>query len=76
MSRRTRHPRGVTLMELIVGILVLVVVLTLLLPYIDKIRGQARDRSAVNNLRRNGEGIRVYHDVHQSFPTQPKPKDK
>lgn len=76
MSRRNRHARGVTLIELIVGVLLLAVVLTLLLPFIDRVRGRARSGAAVNNIRRMGEGIRVYHDVYQSFPMQPKDKTK
>jgi len=75
MFRRSQSARGITLIELIVGIVVLIVVLTLILTFIDKIRGQSRSKAAVNNIRRMGEGIRVYHDVHQSFPVQPKGKD-
>lgn len=74
MSRRNRHARGVTLIELIVGILLVGIALTLILPYIDKARGQASSRANVNNLRRMGEGVRVYHDIYQSFPSQPKGK--
>lgn len=76
MFRRNRHARGVTLVELIVGILLLTVTLTLTLLFIDKIRGQVGRQKVQNNLRRVGEGVRVYHDVYQSFPSQPRDKDK
>jgi len=75
MFRRNRQTRGVTLVELIVGILVSVVVLTLILLFIDKLRGHAYRGMNQNNMRRMGEGIRVYHDIYQSFPVQPKNKN-
>lgn len=76
MSLRFRHARGVTLVELIVGILLVGIALTLILPYIVKVRTQASGQAGVNNLRRMGEGVRVYHDIYQSFPSQPKGKQK
>jgi prepilin-type N-terminal cleavage/methylation domain-containing protein len=76
MSRRNRHARGVTLIELIVGILLLAVTLTLTLLFIDKIRAQVGRQKVQNNLRRIGEGVRVYHDVYQSLPSQPKDNDE
>ena len=74
MSRRIRRARGITLIELIVGILLVGIALTLILPFIVKVRAQASGQTTVNNLRRMGEGVRVYHDIYQSFPSQPKDK--
>jgi prepilin-type N-terminal cleavage/methylation domain-containing protein len=75
MPRRIRRARGVTLIELIVGILLVAVALTLILPFIVKIRAQAAVHGNVNKMRRIGEGVHVYHDVYRSFPSQPKSKD-
>lgn len=76
MFRRIRRARGITLIELIVGILLVGIALTLILPFIVKVRTQASGQANVNKLRRMGEGIRVYHDIYQSFPSQPKDKKK
>ena len=76
MSRQIRQARGITLIELLVGILLAGVALTLVLPYISKLRGQAQVHGGVNNMRTIGQGMRNYHDVFRSFPVQPKPRDK
>jgi type II secretory pathway pseudopilin PulG len=75
MSRRIRRARGITLIELIVGVLLLGVALTLILPFIVKLRTQAGVHGNINNMRRIGEGVHVYHDVYRSFPSQPKSKN-
>jgi prepilin-type N-terminal cleavage/methylation domain-containing protein len=76
MFRRNRQARGVTLIELIVGILLAGVAFTLILMFIDKVRVKANFQTKGNRLRRIGEAVHIYHDVYQSFPSQPKPKDK
>jgi len=61
-----------TLIELIVGILLVCITLTLVLPFIDKVRSKAQRQGSANNMRRVGEAMHVYHDVYRSFPSQPK----
>jgi prepilin-type N-terminal cleavage/methylation domain-containing protein len=74
MSRRIRRARGVTLIELIVGILLVCITLTLVLPFIDRVRGKAQSQGAVNNMRKVGQAMHNYHDVYRSFPSPPKGK--
>ena len=74
MPRRIRRARGVTLIELIVGILLVGVALTLILPLIVEARAQARVQAVKNNMRKVGLAMHNYHDVYRSFPSPPKRK--
>ena len=73
--RRHRQYRGVTLIEILVGILLVLVALTLILPFVLKLRTQAKVHGGVNRMRRIGEALHTYHDVYRSFPSQTKGKD-
>jgi type II secretory pathway pseudopilin PulG len=75
MHRHDRYFRGVTLIEVIVGVLLIIVALTLILPMIVEARGQARVHAVKNNLRNVGVALHNYHDVYRTFPTQPKSQD-
>src|SRR5258708_11747544 len=72
MPRQIRRVRGITLIELIVGILLVGVALTLVLPLIVSARTQARTHAGVNNMRKLGQAMHSYHDVYRSFPSPPK----
>ncbi len=72
MSRRIHRARGVTLIELIVGILLVGIALTLALPLIVRIRAQAGVNAGANNMRKIGVAVGNYHDVFRSFPSQSK----
>ena len=74
MPRQKRQARGVTLIELLVGILLVGVALTLILPLIIEAREQARLHAVKNNMRSLGHAMHNYHDVFRSFPSSPKGK--
>jgi len=72
MLRRIRQARGVTLIELLVGVLLVGVALTLALPMIVEARARARSQAVQNNMRKVGQALHNYHDVFKTFPSQPK----
>jgi type II secretory pathway pseudopilin PulG len=75
MPWQFRQARGVSLVEIIVGILLVVVALTLALPMIVEARAHARSQAVNNNMRKVGVALHNYHDVYRSFPAQPKRSD-
>ena len=60
--------RGVTLVELLVIISVILIVTALLLPAVQAAREAARRANCSSNLRQLSSAVISYHDIHGSFP--------
>ena len=57
---KTRNSNAFTLIELLVVLAIMAVLISLLLPTIDRARGLARDIQCANNLRQVGVGLHGY----------------
>src|SRR5262245_26156329 len=68
MLRGGSRRLGVTLIEIIVVLAILLLLLGAFVPVIWRVRGQAERMQGQNNLRQIGIAAHAFHDTHGRFP--------
>lgn len=68
MNRRNQTRSGLTILDVVVTIVILLVLAALLLPATRRARPAARQSQCKNNLKQIGLALMNYHDVHRTFP--------
>lgn len=67
-SPRTKHPRGFTLVEILVVIAIIAVLVTLLVPAVQRVRASAQRTDCANNLKQLGLACIQYAELKKKFP--------
>jgi type II secretory pathway pseudopilin PulG len=68
MNSRIKNRSGVTILEVVVTIVILLVLAALFMPNARRSRVAAKRSQCKNNLKQIGLALHNYHDVHRSFP--------